>query len=210
MDVIKVSSAVSGLMADLCRVGIGKNGRNEQQKFKFRAIDDMYGVIAPLLVKNKLLLIPSISDLSREARETRSGSLQTFTVVRVAYRFVSTEDGSFIEFTYAGEAADSGDKSTSKALTMAFKYFLIHSLCIPLEGMDDGDSHTVEDSVPVKPAFFLDAHLANINQAASVDRLNIVYRQAVAEAKAADASMDVMQSLIDAGKQRKAQLQEAA
>ena len=56
------------------------------------------------------------------------------------------EDGSSVEVYYAGEAADTGDKSLSKALTMALKYMAFHTFQIPLNGNEDGDKETAEDT----------------------------------------------------------------
>jgi hypothetical protein len=47
-----------------------------------------------------------------------------------------------------GEAMDSGDKATNKAMSAAYKYACMQAFSIPTEGDNDADAHTHE----VKPA----------------------------------------------------------
>jgi hypothetical protein len=52
----------------------------------------------------------------------RNGStLWTSVWVTITYQFTSLEDGSFLEFTAAGEGRDNSDKATNKAMTAAHK-----------------------------------------------------------------------------------------
>ncbi len=43
-----------------------------------------------------------------------------------------------------GEAMDSGDKSSNKAMSAAMKYALLEVFCIPTEGDNDSENHTHE------------------------------------------------------------------
>jgi hypothetical protein len=43
-----------------------------------------------------------------------------------------------------GEAMDSGDKSTNKAMSAAYKYAAFQSFCIPTEGDNDSENQTHE------------------------------------------------------------------
>ena len=50
-----------------------------------------------------------------------------------------------------GEAMDSADKATNKAMSAAYKYLCMQVFCIPTEGMEDADSQTHEVAAK-KPA----------------------------------------------------------
>ena len=51
----------------------------------------------------------------------------------------------FAEFvTTYGEAMDSGDKATNKAMSAAYKYAAMQAFCIPTEGDNDADATTHE------------------------------------------------------------------
>src|SRR4029077_13487388 len=62
--------------------------------------------------------------------------------------FVCVADGSSHVVKNYGEAMDSSDKSTNKAMSAAYKYAVIHSFSIPVQGEEDADSTTVEVAAP--------------------------------------------------------------
>ncbi len=145
----KLKAVYAGLAAvrdHLAKEGLGKNQTNEHQKFKFRGIDDLYGILQPALAVGNIVMAPSLFNVDRKEYTTANGKLQFYTVVTVEYRFTSLVDGSEATFGYAGEAADTGDKSLSKALTMAFKSFCFHVFQIPLNGNDDNDKHVADET----------------------------------------------------------------
>ena len=137
-----VFSAISAVQADLSREGVGKNGTNEQQKFKFRAWDDVQQALSPILAKHKVFVVPRVLTRECAERTTRSGSTQFHVVLSGELQFVSGVDGSTFAYPCMGEAMDTGDKATSKAMTMMVKYGLLHGLQIPLQGVGDSDAET--------------------------------------------------------------------
>lgn len=141
----KVYQAISNVMFDLSKDGIVKNRENTQGNgFKFRGIDDVYNALAPILAKHKLLVIPRILTRTQEERTARSGGALFYTTVDAEFDFISAEDGSWHKAKMFGEAMDSGDKSTSKAMSVAFREACIKVFCIPTEGDNDADSNTPE------------------------------------------------------------------
>lgn len=134
-----VYKAIAKTMLDLVEAGgIGKNQENQQQRFKFRGVDDVYNALAPILSKNGLAMIPRVTERVITERQSKSGGALFHTVLRVEYDFVASEDGSIHTAIVYGEAMDSGDKGASKALSIAFKYAAFQTFCIPVEG-DDSD-----------------------------------------------------------------------
>lgn len=140
----KVYAAISAVTADLVKTGIAKDRSNDAQRFKFRGIDDVMNALAPLLVAHKLCILPRI--LSRECveRPNKSGGVLLYTTVSAAFDFIGIEDGSLYEVLTVGEAMDSGDKSTNKAMSAAMKYACLLAFCIPTEGDNDADATTHE------------------------------------------------------------------
>ena len=151
---VKVYDCISKVSAALSRDGIEKGRTNTQQNFKFRGIDDVINALSPLLVENGVIIIPRV--VNREVAERVSGAGKAlFSVsVIVEYDWIAVEDGSKVTATVAAEAMDSGDKATSKAMSMAYKYMVFQVTCPPTEGVDDADqySHTVLPSEPKTPA----------------------------------------------------------
>ncbi len=141
MNALKAICAVS---AELAKDGISKDRNNQQQGYKFRGIDDCLNALAPLMASHGLVIIPECLERTVTERETRTGGQLFYVVVRVKYRFYSTEDGSTVDAYVFGEAMDSADKATNKAMSAAYKYAVIQTFCIPTEGDNDADATTHE------------------------------------------------------------------
>ena len=60
--------------------------------------------------------------------------------IRAAFAFVAAEDGSSHTVEIYGEALDSSDKATAKAMSAAYKYACFQTFCIPTEGDNDADA----------------------------------------------------------------------
>lgn len=133
--------AIAGVIADVGSVG--KDKVNKQQGFKFRSIDDVYNALHPALAKNKVFIVPDILEQTREIVETKSGTKMTMVICKIKYTFFA-EDGSHIESIIIGEALDTGDKATNKAMAIAYKYACFQVFCIPTEEMTDPDAESPE------------------------------------------------------------------
>ena len=129
-------------MADLSAEGIAKTGKNSQQGYAFRGIDQVYNTLSSVLSKHGLLMLPKA--LSRECveRQTKSGGALFYSTVHMEFTLVAAEDGSQHIIQTYGEAMDSADKSTNKAMSAAYKYAAMQAFCIPTEGDNDADATT--------------------------------------------------------------------
>lgn len=129
----KVYAAISAVAKEMATTGISKDRRNQQQGFNFRGIDQVYNALAPALVNHGLLILPRITERTVTERTTQKGGVLFYVVVKAEFDFVSTEDGSIHTVTTYGEAMDSGDKATNKAMSIAYKYAAFQAFCIPTE-----------------------------------------------------------------------------
>jgi hypothetical protein len=152
-DKTAIYEAIPAILADV--EAIGKNRNNSQQGYKFRGIDDVYNAIHPLLAKHKVF--PTCEIVSRELteRQTKAGSVLFYVNIKAKYTLWA-HDGSHVTTEAWGEAMDSGDKASNKAMSAAYKYALFQLLCIPTEAVDsEQDTHDVApkrtDVVPGKP-----------------------------------------------------------
>ena len=136
--------AIASVMADMAVEGIGKDKRNTQQGYNFRGIDDVYNALAPILAKRGLIILPRVVSRECVERTTAKGGAIFYTTVQVEFTLVAAEDGSSHVVTTYGEAMDSADKSTNKAMSAAFKYAAMQAFCIPTEGDNDADATTHE------------------------------------------------------------------
>lgn len=133
MEQKKVYAAISAVARDMAEVGISKDRENRQQGFSFRGIDQVYNALAPMLAKHGLVILPRITDRTVTERVTQKGGVLFYVVVKAEFDFVATEDGSMHTIVTYGEAMDSGDKATNKAMSIAYKYAAFQTFCIPTE-----------------------------------------------------------------------------
>lgn len=102
---------------------IGKTQRNTQQNFMFRGHDDVMNALNPLLASKSIIIVPRVLDRVTAQRTTARGTIMYEVNLHIAFRFYGPA-GDYVEASGWGEGTDMGDKSTSKATTMAFKYVL--------------------------------------------------------------------------------------
>lgn len=148
---MKVYQAINAVQAALSKDGITKDRRNQQQGYNFRGIDDVYNALSPLLAKNGLCILPRCLSRSCEERQTAKGGTLFYVTVEAEFDFVSAEDGSKHTVKTFGEAMDSGDKATNKAMSAAYKYAAFQAFAIPTEGDNDADAVTHIVQANVKP-----------------------------------------------------------
>jgi hypothetical protein len=178
----KVFAGLAAVRDHLAKEGLGKNQKNAAQGWNFRGVDDLLGIAQPALSHGKIIVLPSVLEIDRQQYTTSSGKLQFYTVVKIRYTFISEEDGSEYSVDYAGEAADTGDKSLSKALTMSLKSLFFHAFQIPLNGNDDNDKHIADETAPPPiPDETASALVAAAN--AGTDALKAAWRETPAEAR---------------------------
>lgn len=144
METPKVYAAIAKVMADIGRDGITKSRKNTQQGYNFRGIDDVFNALSTPLSRAGLVILPRV--LKREVTEktTKSGGALFYVVLDVEFDFVAAEDGSKHTAAVVGEAMDSADKATNKAMSAAYKYVCMQTFCIPTEGDNDADGTTHE------------------------------------------------------------------
>lgn len=208
MNAKKVYEAISAVTSNLAKDGISKDRKNEAQGYKFRGIDDVYNALAPFLAAAKLCILPNVQERVVVERVNAKGTVLLYVTVKVDFAFVSAEDGSDHHVVTYGEAMDSGDKATNKAMSAAYKYAAMQAFCIPTEGDNDADSttHTLRP-VTVKPVMVdLDKSLLVMGVAPTLKDLQAVFTDAYRAAQAAD-DKAAMTIITAAKNKRKEQLQ---
>lgn len=123
------------LMEAKRRVGaIGKEGqyidRSGKKVYDFRGIDDVVNAVSPIFAELGILgPLPVTSTPETRDIVTSGGSKMREVTVTVTYRFKGPID--FEDVQVPGEAMDSGDKATPKAMSVALRTALLQALLIP-------------------------------------------------------------------------------
>ena len=148
---IGVYKAINAIQADLAKEGITKNRKNQQQGYNFRGIDDVFNALSPLLAKHGLCILPRILTRHCDERQSKNGGVMSYVTVEAEFDFVCASDGSKHVVRTFGEAMDSADKATNKAMSAAYKYAAFQAFAIPTEGDNDADAHTPQPAPKQHP-----------------------------------------------------------
>lgn len=128
----------------MARVGsIAKNRQGTGIQYKFRGIDDVYLALQGLLAEHEVFFTPKVIGQTREERQSKNGGAITYSFITIEFTFYAA-DGSSFTATTVGEAMDTSDKSTNKAMSTALKYALFQVFCIPTEEPKDTEEHSHE------------------------------------------------------------------
>ncbi len=144
-DTPKVYAAIAEVQADFSKMGLGKDGKNKFQGYDFRGIDSLMEALSPLLVKHGLIIIPHGKSHSLRERAGKGGKAMFHAIVEMEYRVIHKDDANsdgvttIIVGPFYGEALDTSDKATNKAMSFAYKYMAFQTFCIPIKGQDEGD-----------------------------------------------------------------------
>lgn len=151
-EIADVYRAICQASKAISHDGIAKGKRNEQQGYSFRGIDDVYNALSAIISGADLCILPRMVSREQQERTTAKGGVLFYVTVQADFDFVSARDGSKHTVTMYGEAMDSADKATNKAMSAAYKYACMQVFCIPTEGMDDADAVTPEVAAKAKLA----------------------------------------------------------
>lgn len=124
---------------------VGKDGFNNHHKYAFRGVDDFIGALAQPLRDHGVFMMTEILDFQPSVR----GNMNAVHL-RVAFHFYGPA-GDKVTATTLGEASDTADKASNKAMSAALKYALMQTFMIPVDAgsLDDGDrDHPVAQSSP--------------------------------------------------------------
>lgn len=199
---MNVYQAINAVQAELAKIGISKSSRNTQGAgYNFRGIDAVYNTMSSIMAEKGLCIIPRMLTRTCEERQSKSGGALFYVTVEAEFDLVSI-DGSMHTARTFGEAMDSSDKATNKAMSAAYKYMAFQTFAIPTEGDNDADAHTHEVTAKMDVSRLAD-WLTGIDDCTTEEELKEVYGQAY---KAAQNDKDALKRIIAAKDAKKAKL----
>jgi len=158
-NIYKTIHAIQSEITAVPKNGIGPA---TQGAYKFVAVDDILGIVKPLLDKYGVIVVPTLLDhgyhyvqalAKDDARVPREA---TTAWVKYQFQFVDTSDGSSINTVVISEGADNSDKATRKATTSAWKIALIQTFAlitgeVDPDAVDDKNTNTDTAGSPANP-----------------------------------------------------------
>lgn len=128
------------LMNAVDSLGKDKQASQEMGGYAFRSIDAAMDAVGHGMRQVGLIMRSEVIK-REEVKTVVNGRVWTSVSAEMRYVFVDPEDGSEHAIEMVGEGRDLGDKATSKAVSMALKYGLLQSLCIPFNAPEsDGET----------------------------------------------------------------------
>lgn len=118
---------------------IGKDRKNQTQGFQYRGIDDVMNEMHGIMAKCGIFVVPIVLEEQRTTGSTNRGGIIFYTRLKIKFTFFA-KDGSSVEAVVIGEAMDTGDKASNKALSIGLKYAMLQVFCIPTEEDKDPDA----------------------------------------------------------------------
>lgn len=134
----KIQTALNAAMRDICKIGIGKTQRNEQQNYRFRGVEQAMNEMSPIMVNHGITVASRYSELTVSERtkgDPKDGKATRFVTIKGAFTFTAEDDSNVVAEAY-GEAMDSGDKAVIKAQSVAFRTALFQLFVVPTMSMD--------------------------------------------------------------------------
>ena len=149
---------------------LAKDDKVEFGNTKYKALSEekVTSILRKAMVEENVIVYPV------EMSETREGNI---THVHVKYRFVDTEDATFIEVVSCGDGHDTQDKGAGKAMTYAFKYMWLRTFAIPTgddpDKISSDEIDAQEAAERVKTQLIDDLKVKSITAKAKKDGVNL-------------------------------------
>lgn len=174
VSAIAAWSRVMGEIRAIAKDGNFDGGR--AGKFKFRGIEQALNAFGPACRKHGVLVIQHRVQTEYRDISTNSGGKMRECTALVTFRIYGP-DGSFLESQAAGEASDSGGRSTPKAQSIALRTLLINNGLVPTEDRDADADAFERGEAPVRSAADYMSEIFNPGTTAS--RLRQIYQELV-------------------------------
>lgn len=144
---MNIFESIAAVQADVDFIGKDKQVQSGGS-YRYRGVDQVLNTLHPLFAKYKVFATPEVLDvLFREIRKTAKGGEVVYQALKVRYTFYA-EDGTSVSATVVGEAMDSGDKSSNKCMSVAYKYACFQILSIPTEETSADPDDDNQDLAP--------------------------------------------------------------
>src|SRR5699024_2155857 len=129
--------------------------------------------------RHGVICTPRLEALEYTTATTAKGSTMNVARVQVTYQFRGPggELGDVVQATVPGEAFDSGDKSTAKAMSVAYRTALLQVLTLPTDEPDP-DAETYEAPAQQQAAPAPEEWVEAVNDAGTIDELRSIYTAA--------------------------------
>lgn len=184
-----VQQAWAAVMAEVRELGKDQQHNSPGARFNFRGVDDVMNAVGPALRRHQVAVVPTGVNLQTRATQTSTGKAAQEALVMVTYA-IHGPAGDSMAGGSAGGAMDSGDKGVPKAMSVAFRTFLLQSLCLPTHDTDpDAEAYERGTQQPAEdPRTVALRGIANAQNRATLEQI-----KAWAEGQGIDVSAELVE-----------------
>lgn len=133
-----IHAALLAAMIDIGAIGKGRKMEDGPARYSYRSIEQILPAVHLAFTTYGIVAFPEVIHSDYGTVPTRSGGQMRQATLTVRWTF-QAPDGSSVSAVVIGEALDTSDKASNKAMTAAWKYALVQVLCIPTEDAEDPD-----------------------------------------------------------------------
>lgn len=169
---VPVHVAWARVMADVQSISKADRRDDTGGRYNFRGVDRVINAVGPALRRHGVLVLPA-RIVAKEYRETRTsgGKAMEDCTVTVEWLIVGPAGDQLPPVQSAGQANDTGDKATAKAMSVAQRVLFLAALQIPTQDPDVDRGHERGERPVPKAADYRDEIL---DPSTSVARLRAI------------------------------------
>lgn len=156
-EAVPVHVAWARVMADVQSISKADQRSDTGGRYAFRGVDRVVNAVGPALRRHGVLVLPT-QILSVDYRESRTSNNKVMqdVAVRVQWTVVGPTGDQLPPMESAGQATDTSDKGTAKAVSVAQRVLFLTALHIPTQDPDVDRGHERGERVAVKPTDYRD------------------------------------------------------
>lgn len=140
---LTVGQAIAEVMRRMPAIGKDSTAPGNMGGYRYRGIESITTSLQPILADVGLVIVPQAQSIVIDPAPGQKEAWQD-THVKFEWLIIGP-DGSTVTASTYGVGRDHTDKGANKAQTQAFKYLLMHLLCIA-DSKDDVDGHDYSGS----------------------------------------------------------------
>lgn len=154
---VPVHVAWARVMADVQSISKADQRNDVGGRYSFRGVDRVINAVGPALRRHGVLVLPT-RIVSKEYGETKTskGSTMQECTVTVEWTVRGPKGDDLPPLQSAGQATDTQDKATAKAISVAQRVLFLSALQIPTEDPDVDRGHERGERPLPKPADYRD------------------------------------------------------
>ena len=144
MTELSTALAIVAVSKSIGAVGKTKSGPAKQGGFKYRGIEDVMNALHGALIEHGVSITPNVEHY--EIKEASNGWQRA--VIQVRYD-IRGPDGTVVSGSAVADGLDNADKAFGKAMSYAYKSFVLQAFCIPTQDlMQDNEAESGYDPSP--------------------------------------------------------------